>query len=79
METKSDKTAPLERWQRAVFRTADRFGELMREGGMLIVVFGLLDYFVAPDKLGPSWRWYSASIGAIIIAAGVVLDLRVHE
>ena len=67
---------PFERQQRALRRFFDHAGAALREGGMLVVVFGLLDYFLGSTRPDPAWPWQCSTVGAILWAIGVGIDLR---
>ncbi len=71
--------APLERVQSLVWLAVERAGEALREGGMLVVVFGLLDYFLGEGKQTEEWPWRISALGVILWAVGVGLEWGLAE
>jgi hypothetical protein len=54
----------------------EMIGEAMREGGVLVAVFGMLDKFVHGE--GPSSAWTSAvlAISLFLFAVGATIERR---
>lgn len=71
--------APLERRRRFTWLFMDRAGEALREGGMLVVVFGLLDYFLGEGKQGAAWPWKCSAVGATLWMMGIALEWGLNE
>ncbi len=51
----------------------------MREAGMLVLVFGLLDYFLGGRKQGPAWPWLCAAIGVILMLMGAAAETAFQQ
>jgi hypothetical protein len=71
--------APLDaRWS-LVGLVIERAGEALREGGMLVAVFGLLDYFLGEGRQDPAWPWKCSAVGFILWALGVALEWNLRK
>lgn len=82
LETHAARAAglgPLERLRRLLLLTIERGGEGLREGGMLVVVFGLLDDYLGDGRQGADWPWKCSSIGAILWVVGVAFEWALME
>jgi hypothetical protein len=71
--------APPEKRQGYYWLITDRTSEALREGGMLVVVFGLLDYFLGEGKQGAAWPWKCSAVDVILWSMGVALELGSKE
>ncbi|MHB8416630.1 MAG: hypothetical protein ACYDCL_01040 [Myxococcales bacterium] len=46
---------------------------------MLVVVFGLLDYYLGDQRQSAAWPWKCSAIGVILFAVGVVAEWWYEE
>jgi hypothetical protein len=60
-------------------RLAKIAGETFREGGILVIVFGLLDNRMADHPHPPPWDVWIIGIGLIGIVLGAILEARNHD
>jgi hypothetical protein len=82
MEHGADGTlalSPLERRERLYWLIIERVAEALREGGMLVVVFGLLDYYLGEGRQDTAWPWKCAACGSIVWLVGVVAEWASSE
>ena len=69
----------LTRRRRFVLGFSERVAESMREAGMLVLVFGLLDYFLGGRQQGPAWPWLCVAIGVILVVMGAAAETTLRR
>ncbi len=67
------------RWERILAKIVERASEVMREGGMLVVVFGLLDFYLGEGHPAATWPWYCEAIGGTMISLGIAAEVLAQE
>jgi hypothetical protein len=58
---------------------AEMVGELLREGGILLLVFGLLDPFLRGGAPGLPWVGWVVGLSLLAIGAGCRIEVRRHH
>jgi hypothetical protein len=46
---------------------------------MLVVVFGVLDYFTEAHSLTTAWAWHASVVGVTLAMVGLALDVGVYK
>ena len=59
-------------WLRAISKM---LGEFFRDGGILVIVFGLLDKLNKEGNLPSNWLYGCISVGCISLVVGIILGL----
>jgi hypothetical protein len=55
---------------------AEMVGETLRECGVLLLVFGMLDPFLKGEPPGPVWTLAVVSLSLLLLAGGITLERR---
>ncbi|MHB1846051.1 MAG: hypothetical protein ACYCWW_14595 [Deltaproteobacteria bacterium] len=74
----TDPTKPSDalRWERIVGRATELIAEALREGGVLVIVFGLLDYYLGEGRPRP---WQTGVFGSMLLFGGIAMDVTRRE
>lgn len=67
--------ASAQRWERAFYRLVELLAEALREGGLLVTVFGLLDYYLGEGHPGVGWPLWSAGLGVTLLTGGITMEI----
>ena len=73
-ESEGSSLAERSGWRRLLWLVAERVGEALREGGLLVAVFGLLDYYLGQSRQDEAWPWKCSAVGAILWVSGLVVE-----